>query len=106
MSGNEFATGNGVTIPLSEYELYLAIVVVVAFTICWGIAWKTLNGKDDALRIVFGEGHLLRMMTVVLIIVAAAYLALVGKLSSEVATLFAGVAGYVLGGITKSSKEE
>src|SRR5262245_50950724 len=92
--------------PMSDNELYLAIALIIGFAICWSIAWVSLRGKDDAMKLLFGEGNLLRMMGIVFIVASVAYLAVVGKLSSEAATLFSGIAGYVLGGIGRPPREK
>ena len=60
--------------------------------------------KKEILGIIFDERNLLRMIAVVFIVVAVAYLTATKRLaSSESATIFSGIAGYVLGGISKKS---
>lgn len=86
---------------MNSNELVLALGLVVGFAICWSVMFFALSGKTEILRIVFDGGNLLRMIAVVFVVVSVAYLSLVGQLTAEAAAIFSGIAGYVLGGITR-----
>ena len=90
------------SVSLTSTELYLGLAVVFAFICCWSVMFLILRSRQEVLHILFDRGNLLRMMTVVLVVVAVAYLATIRKLTAESATVFSGIAGYVLGGITRS----
>lgn len=90
---------------LGQNELYLAIAILVSFAICWSVPWLALRQREDALRRLVDKGNLLRLMAVAFVVGAALCLAVVDRLSPEVSTLLAGVAGYVLGGTQRSQSE-
>ena len=91
---------------LGQNELYLAVAILISFAVCWSVPWIALRQREDALRRLVDKGNLLRLMTVAFVIGAALCLAVINRLSPEVSTLLAGVAGYVLGGIQKSPTED
>ena len=84
--------------------LYLMSAIIVGLLIAWLGLMYFVSRHKDALNTLFSDGNLLRMVTVVFIIAAASCLALIDKLSSELATLFSGVAGYVLGSMKAPEK--
>lgn len=87
---------------LGNTELYIILALISCFAICWSVTFIVLKGKDEILKVLLAEGNLLRMIAVVFIVGSVATLALVGKLSGDVTTaIFSGIAGYVLGGISK-----
>ena len=88
---------------LGQNELYLAMVILITFTVCWSVPWIALRQREDVLRRLFDRGNLLRLMAVAFVCGAALCLAVINRLSAEVSTLLSGVAGYVLGGIQRST---
>jgi hypothetical protein len=88
---------------LGNNELYLALSLIVGFCVCWAAMFFALKGKNDVLKVLFDQGNLLRMIAVVFVVAAVAYLSMSRKLTPEASTLFSGIAGYVLGGISRSS---
>jgi len=91
---------------LSINELYLGLALIVGFCVCWTAMFVALKGKDNILKIIFDRGNMLRMMAVIFVVIAAGYLAVLEKLSAEAATLFSGIAGYVLGGISRHISDD
>ena len=61
------------------------------------------ENATEALKFFFEGGNALRIATVLVIIGTAAVLALADKLSEGVLALMSGIAGYVLGGISRSN---
>jgi hypothetical protein len=83
-------------------------LAIVGFTVVGGIAFYRANqGQAKSFGLLFVRGNFLRLATAVLIILAAILLAALGKLNPEgVAAILSGVAGYVLGGMDRQTKEQ
>lgn len=93
---------------LSRLGLCLTIMVVVVSvcaTIIGGIAfWKTEKGGAKTFSLLVQRASAIQMATVVLIILGACSLRMLNLISSEaVVSILSGVAGYVLGGVSRSS---
>lgn len=86
---------------LSKLELYLASILAGTFCLCWGTVWISLRSQPEVLSTLIERGYLLRIVVVVFVVITSGFLALVGALTTEVSTMMAGIAGYVLGGISK-----
>ncbi len=88
-------------------SVLLCTVGIFAFTIIAGIAfYKTGQGGAKSFGLLFERGNFLRIITTVLIIQATILLSAIDKLQSEgAASILSGVAGYVLGGISKKNKK-
>jgi hypothetical protein len=88
-----------------EYCTYVVVAAVLAMTVLGTVALFKAGGeaiKPVAELIIRGDG--LRMLTVIFIIGATTLLASIGLIKGESAVaVFSGVAGFVLGGVHKSS---
>ena len=88
---------------IGQYELNLALALIGCFAICWSVMFLSIRRNEDALKELMGKGNLLRMITVLFVVLSLGFLALTSNLTGEAATVFSGVAGYVLGGIGKDT---
>jgi hypothetical protein len=79
-----------------QFVLFVAIcasgLVIVAVAL-----FASIRNQPAIIERMFSEGFFLRMVTVVFIVSAASILALAGKLTSDLSTILAAVAGFVLG---------
>lgn len=89
----------------ATYFVYLCIALMTAVTISWVSVFFILRKQELALKALLAEGFILRIITVVFIIAGAGMLALANKLTGEAATILSGVAGFVLGGMSKAKKD-
>jgi len=94
-------------IQLSSQEfLWIIIAEISGVCVAWIALFWALRGQGTVLTKLFSEGFFLRMITVVFIVCAAGTLALGGRLSAELATILAGIAGFVLGGVDKKQEPQ
>lgn len=81
----------------------LTIVIGVGILAVAGVVWKIVHMAGDkepaAFTTLAGRGNAVRMLTVLLVVCAATYLGLATKLDQSIISLFAGIAGFVLGGM-------
>lgn len=78
------------------------IAALVAFGVVGGIAFsKTTTGGGRSFGLMFQRGNFLRIATVVFCIFAVVTLAFAGKLSEGAVGVLSGIAGFVLGGVSK-----
>jgi hypothetical protein len=88
------------------YFTFVVGMIVTGATIVGGIAfWRTEkdSGKTFSLLIQRFGANFIQMLAVVLIILAACALRIMDKVSAEaVVSILSGVAGYVLGGSTRT----
>ena len=77
----------------------MVIVIAVCVTALGGIAfWKAKKDRRKHSAFSFKEQALFSLITVMSIIAAGSFLALIGKVNSEgIISLLSGIAGYVLG---------
>jgi hypothetical protein len=83
----------------SQQLVHIITIIGILFFFTWGITFFFLRKNPDVLKILFSHGLILRILTVILVIVTTAILALINKLTSEVTAILGGIVGYVLGGI-------
>ena len=99
-------------IQLAWIALLALVMIVIPFTVIGVIAFKrapVAPGNNPAVTFsrLFERAKALQMITVILIVLAAAFLALLRVIDPNgVVAILSGVAGYVLGGIKKESSEE
>jgi len=91
--------------------LYATIIVLatsLATTIIGGIAfWKAQKGAAKTFSLLLQRANALQMLAVILIIVSAVLLSIMGKITPEaVVSILSGVAGYVLGGVTRPNNQQ
>ena len=85
----------------------IVVAAIIGFTVVGGIAFsKVERGAGKSFGLLFQRGNFLRITTVVLVVVAAAFLALAGRLNDGVVALLSGVAGMALGGLDKMRGDE
>jgi hypothetical protein len=97
-----------VLITLALYATIMVAVIVLGTTIVGGIAfWRSKQGQARTFSLLLQRANALQMLAVILIIVAAVVLRMANAINSEaIVSILSGVAGYVLGGVTKSKDEK
>lgn len=80
------------------------VAALTAFAVVGGIAfWKIERGAGKSFGLMFSRGNFLRISTVVFCVFAVVILAFAGKLSEGAVAVLSGIAGFVLGGVSKDS---
>jgi len=78
------------------------VVALVAFAVVGGIAFQKIErGAGKSFGLMFSRGNFLRISTVVFCIFAVVVLAIAGKLTEGAIAILSGIAGFVLGGVSK-----
>lgn len=78
------------------------VIALVAFAVVGGIAFsKTNAGGGKSFGLMFSRGNFLRISTVIFCVYAVVVLAFAGKLSEGAVAVLSGIAGFVLGGVSK-----
>ena len=84
----------------------MATVIIIGIIATAVVLWKATaaagNLEPAIVSRLIGDGNALRLLTVLLVISAATFLGLSHKLDESLATLLAGIAGFVLGGMRRS----
>ena len=80
----------------------LGIGIVAVALVVWKIVHMAGTKEPAAFTVLAGRGNAVRMLTVLLVVCAATYLGLATKLDQAIISLFAGIAGFVLGGMATS----
>jgi hypothetical protein len=84
-------------------DLILSVILntgaVLALLIIFVSLWRS-----GQMATFIRDRNMLRALTVIVIVLAASTLAFVGRLTSEICTLFAGIAGYILGGTSRRTQ--
>jgi len=97
-------------VQLAWIALLAVAFVAIAFIILGVIAFKNVPERWNpayTFSQMFERAKALQMITVILIVIAAAFLALLRVIDSNgVVGILSGIAGYVLGGLQKEPKEE
>ncbi|WP_193368416.1 hypothetical protein [Pelagibius marinus] len=91
----EFFWAAGVTLVFVVIIICISVVLMYVFS-------RIPNEYGRTLRDVLQRIELLKLSTILIIIVATTYLAILGKLSDGAVALLSGVAGYVLGTVRRS----
>jgi hypothetical protein len=101
------------TTPISSIDnIIISITVMfifslIVFAIVGRAAFlRTTTGGGKSFSLMFSRGNFLGMITVLAVIIATLFLALIDKLSPGAVAIFSGVAGYVLGGMRKHNEAE
>ena len=94
---------------LADVALYATICLVVictGLTIVGGIAfYRASAGQDKTFSLLIQRAGALQLVTVLTIVVGACLLTVLGKISSEgIVSILSGIAGYVLGGLSRSGQ--
>ncbi len=87
----------------ADQFLILCGIMILGLVAAWAVAFHSMRGQSKLSAALFADGLFLRLLTVVFVVCAVFGLALVGRLTSEIATIFSGIVGYVLGS-AKSEK--
>jgi hypothetical protein len=78
------------------------VAALAAFTVVGGIAFSKIErGAGKSFGLMFSRGNFLRISTVVFCVFAVVVLAFAGKLSKGAVAVLSGIAGFVLGGVSK-----
>jgi len=95
-------------IELTNSVATIVGILAIGFSVIGVVAvWRTSKDGAWAFFRMFERMQILQMLTVMLVIAAATVLALVGVLNSNGVTgILSGVAGYVLGGLSKQNQAE
>ncbi len=95
-------------LALAQILLVCVAILALAFTIVGGIAfWRTEKGGAKTFTLFIQRGDALRILTVVLIVIAASFLALAHVIEgTAVVAILSGIAGYVLGGLRGTNAEK
>lgn len=84
----------------------LTALVIIAFVAGLCFAWYHDPARtSDTIKTIFGDGTALRIVTVFVVLGAAALLAIADKLDKGILALLSGIVGYVLGGLGKPERE-
>jgi len=82
--------------------IIVTVIAVCATTIA---AIAFLKAEAEAFSLMVQKAGALQLITVMSIVAAACFLALIGKVAPEgVISLLSGIAGYVLGGYSRSER--
>ena len=97
--------------PSTEIEMLRTVVyafsgvivaALAAFAVVGGIAFSKIErGAGKSFGLMFTRGSFLRIATVVFCVFAVVVLAFAGKLSEGSVAVLSGIAGFVLGGVSK-----
>ena len=83
-------------------DVIIGVSIILAFCVCWAFLMWAIKDQQSVMNTFFSNGGALRMLSVIFIAVISGYLVTIDRLSEELlATLYSGIAGYVLGGIEK-----
>ncbi len=86
-------------IAISDSTLWLIGIIAAWFVLAW-ISTFVLLRKNDVQMLSFMEnGNLVKLLTVAIVVVTAAILAILGVFSGGVVGLYGSIAGFVLGSI-------
>ena len=85
--------------------VWLASACIAGLVAAWLGLFLALRNHPGVLDRLFSEGFFLRMITVVFIVIAASILSAVDKLTSDLSTILAAVAGFVLGSAGRQQNE-
>jgi len=85
----------------------ILVAGITGFSIVGSVAFSRVEkGAGKSFGLLFQRGNFLRITTVVIVVVAAMFLALAGKLSDGAVALLSGVAGIALGGLDRSKHDD
>ena len=80
------------------------IVALLSFAVVGSVAFsKVEKGAGKSFGLLFSRGNFLRICTVVICIFAVVALAISGKLTDGAVAVISGIAGFVLGGVSKEN---
>ncbi len=85
--------------PISPNLFWMVLCTMLGLVVAWGIFFLCMKPDTKGMVAIIQEGMLLRMLTVVFIICSTATLVTIDKFTAEVSTVYAGIAGFVLGGV-------
>jgi hypothetical protein len=95
-------------LELARMALWAWIAALASFAAVGCFAfWRTSHGAAKSFTFLLTRGDTVRVLTVTGIVFAATFLALSRTIDgATVASVLSGIAGYVLGGITRSPSTE
>jgi Ca2+/Na+ antiporter len=92
---------------LARYATICIVVIAIGLTIVASIAFLRAD-RDQAksLSLLLQRGSVFQFLTVMTIVIGACLLAIIGKINSEgIIALLSGVAGYVLGSVSRGQRD-
>lgn len=89
--------------PILGLTILYGLVVVGVMAVLCTIVLRVPREYGATLRNIFRQTRFLELTTVLVIIISGTYLAFSAHLSQGIAALLSGIAGYVLGGVAKST---
>lgn len=94
---------------LTDVALYATVclvTIVIGLTVVGAIAfYQAKSGQAKTFSLLIQRAGALQLITVLTIIVGACLLTVLGKINSEgIVSILSGIAGYVLGGFSKSGQ--
>lgn len=95
---------------LAKFSLISFVIVSVLCVLVGGVVlgiafWKDPRQATEAVKAFFEGGNALRIATVLVILGTTTVLAFADKLSEGILALMSGIAGYVLGGLTRQERD-
>lgn len=79
--------------------LILIGVMAILFLFAWLGTIFILKRQKEQMELLMQDGHLVKLLTVAIVVVAASILAVLGVFTVGIAGLFGSIAGFVLGSI-------
>ena len=82
------------------------VIALIAFAVVGSVVFsKVERGAGKSFGLLFSRGNFLRISTVVFCIFEVVALAISGKLTEGAVAVISGIAGFVLGGVSKENSE-
>lgn len=92
-------------LSLIGMTIVLSIALIGSFTVLWRAIPTDSKIEPAIFRRLFGNGRAIHALVVFMVVASAFYLAIDGKLSSEVSTLLSGIAGFAFGSMRANSRD-
>jgi hypothetical protein len=90
-------------IEIAKYATIALAIITVGVTIVSAIAfYRSQQDSAKTFSLLVQRAGALQMVTVLSVVVGACFLTVIGKISPEgIVSILSGIAGYVLGGVSK-----
>lgn len=92
--------------PMTSTHLFvlgISGIIAVAITLCTAFYFFRNNDKL-LLKIVSGNFFIIKILTVLFIVWATTWLAILGKMNEAVSAIFGAIIGYVFGSLPKTNE--
>lgn len=86
---------------------FTIMVGIVCFALCISfiVALIIIRKNNALVKEIFVSGVFMRILTIAFIVEVVFFLSISGNITTESATILSGIAGYVLGGISKNEND-